>query len=234
MKRVGSLQVSTQTKTFDDEMQQAKLELGDYSEFYSHLAIHARRASRVALLACTVALIALVSAILAQLKPPILLRVQDGKIASLDRSGVELAETVAEQQPNQSEKLAFITSFLDRFVNVDPLTVKRNTTLALNQMTNTLRQRILAQLNEQRFVDQVHDNNVTATLAVKSAELVGGDPYTAVVFGQKRVTTLINGQEIKKELLVKYILRLAPVPRASANGWTGLEVADYKEEVLQP
>ncbi|PYU25962.1 MAG: hypothetical protein DMG32_11010 [Acidobacteria bacterium] len=152
MKRVGSLQVSTQTKTFDDEMQQAKLELGDYSEFYSHLAIHARRASRVALLACTVALIALVSAILAQLK----------------------------------------------------------------------------------LVDEVHDNNVTATLAVKSAELVGGDPYTAVVFGQKRVTTLINGQEIKKELLVKYVVRLAPVPRASANGWTGLEVADYKEEVLQP
>jgi hypothetical protein len=214
-------------------MQQAKLELGDYSEFYGHLAIQARRASRVALLACSVALIALISAILGQLKPPILLRVQDGKIASLNESGVETADTAAQQQPNESEKLAFISSFLDRFVNVDPVTVKRNTTLALNQMTSTLRQHILAQLNEQRFVDQVHDNNVTATLAVKSAELVSGDPYTAVVFGQKRITALTNGQESKKELLVKYVLRLAPVPRASANGWTGLEIADYKEEVLQ-
>jgi hypothetical protein len=214
-------------------MHQPKLELGDYSEFYSHLAIQARRASRVALLACSVALIALISAILGQLKPPILLRVQDGKIASLNGSGVEFADTAAQQQPNESEKLAFINSFLDRFVNVDPVTVKRNTTLALNQMTDTLRQHIVAQLNEQRFVDQVHDNNVTATLAVKSAELVSGDPYTAVVFGQKRITALINGQESKKELLVKYVLRLAPVPRASANGWTGLEVADYKEEVLQ-
>jgi hypothetical protein len=33
---------------------------------------------------------------------------------------------------------------------------------------------------------------------------------------------------------VKYTIRLAPVPRAVANGWTGLEIADYKEEVLQP
>jgi hypothetical protein len=180
-----------------------------------------------------VALVALISAILAQLKPPVLLRVQDGKVASLDGSGVEIAETAADEHPNESEKLAFISSFLDRFVNVDPVTVKRNTTLALNQMTNTLRQRILAQLNEQRFVDQVHENNITATLGVKSAELVSGDPYTAVVFGQKRITSLINGQESKKELLVKYVLRLAPVARASANGWTGLEVADYKEEVLQ-
>jgi hypothetical protein len=215
------------------EIQQVKLELGDYSEFYSHLAIQARRASRIALMACTVALIALTSSILAQFKPPVLLRVQDGKVSSLDGSGVELAETAAQQQPNESEKLAFISSFLDRFVNVDPITVKRNTTLALNQMTGTLRQQIVAQLNEQRFVDQVHDNNITATLAVKSAELVAGDPYTAVVFGQKRITALVNGQESKKELLVKYVLRLAPVPRSSANGWTGLQIADYKEEVLQ-
>jgi len=214
-------------------MQQAKLELGDYSEFYSHLAIQARRASRVALMACTVALVALTSAIFAQFKPPVLLRVQDGKVSSLDGSGVEAAETAAQQQPNESEKLAFISSFLDRFVNVDPISVKRNTTLALNQMTVTLRQQIVAQLNEQRFVDQVHDNSITATLAVKSSELVAGDPYTAVVFGQKRITAIINGQESKKELLVKYVLRLAPVPRSSANGWTGLQIADYKEEVLQ-
>jgi len=100
-------------------------------------------------------------------------------------------------------------------------------------MTNTLRQQILAQLNEQHYVDTIRDNNVTATVAVKSAELVNGDPYTAVVFGQKRLTTLINGQENKKELLVKYVIRLAPVPRATGNGWTGLQVADYKEEVLQ-
>jgi hypothetical protein len=219
--------------TLGDEMQQMKLEVGDYCEFYSHLAIQARRASRVALLACSVALVAMISAILAQLKPPILLRVQGGKVASLNGSGVELAETAARQQPDESEKLAFVSNFLDRFVNIDPVTVKRNTTLALNQMTTTLRQHVLAQLNEEHFVDTVRDNNVTATLALKSAELVSGDPYTAVVFGQKRITTLINAQENKKELLVKYMIRLAPVPRATGNGWTGLEVADYKEEVLQ-
>jgi type IV secretory pathway component VirB8 len=215
------------------ETQQLKFELGDYPEFYSHLAIQARRASRVALVACGVALIALLSAILAQLRPPILLRVQDGKVSVLNGSGVEVAQKAAQQQPDQSEKLAFVSDFLDHFVNIDPITVKRNTTLALNEMTKTLRQQILAQLNEQHYVDTVRDNNVTATLAVKSAELVSGDPYTAVVFGQKRLTTLINGQENKKELLVKYMIRLAPVPRAAGNGWSGLEVADYKEEVLQ-
>lgn len=215
------------------EIQQVKFELGDYPEFYSHLSIQARRASRVALVACGVALIAIVSAILAQLRPPILLRVQDGKVSALSDSGVEVAQTAAQQQPDESEKLAFVSGFLDHFVNIDPVTVKRNTTLALNEMTNTLRQQILVHLNEQHFVDAVHDNNVTATLAVKSAELVSGDPYTAVVFGQKRITTLINGQENKKELLVKYMIRLAPVSRAAGNGWSGLEVADYKEEVLQ-
>ena len=215
------------------ELQQAKFELGDYSEFYSHLAIQARRASRVALVACAVALVAIVSAILAQLRPPVLLRVQEGKVSALTGSGVTVAETAARQQPDESEKLAFISAFLNKFVNIDPVTVKRNTTLALNEMTTTLRQQILAQLNEQHYVDTVRDNNVTATLAVKSAELVTGDPYTAVVFGQKRLTTLINGQENKKELLVKYVIRLAPIPRAASNGWTGLQVADYKEEVLQ-
>lgn len=224
--------MSTETLT-SDQLQQTKFELGDYPEFYSHLALQSRRASRVALVACGVALIAIVSAILAQLRPPILLRVQDGKVSALSGSGVEVAQTAAQQQPDGSEKLAFVSGFLDRFVNIDPVTVKRNTTLALNQMTSTLRQQILAQLNEQHFVDTVRDNNVTATLAVKSAELVNGDPYTAVVFGQKRLTTLINGQENKKELLVKYVIRLAPVPRAASNGWSGLEVADYKEEVLQ-
>jgi hypothetical protein len=226
-------QMSDTTVIAGDEIRQAKLELGDYCEFYSHLAMQARRASRVALLACSVALVAMVSGILAQLRPPILLRVQDGNVSSLNGSGVEVAQTVAQQQPDDAEKLSFVSSFLDRFVNIDPVTVKRSTTMALNQMTNTLRQHILAQLNEEHFVDTVRDNNVTATLAVKSAELVSGDPYTAVVFGQKRITTLINGQENKKELLVKYMIRLAPVPRATSNGWSGLEVADYKEEVLQ-
>jgi len=216
-----------------DETQQTKLELGDYCEFYSHLAMQARRASRVALLACSVALVAMIAAILAQLRPPILLRVQDGNVSALSGSGVEVTQNAAQQQPDESEKLSFVSGFLDRFVNIDPVTVKRNTTLALNEMTTTLRQQILAQLNEQHFVDTVRDNNVTATLAVKSAELVNGDPYTAVVFGQKRLTTLINGQENKKELLVKYVIRLAPVPRAASNGWSGLQVADYKEEVLQ-
>ncbi len=225
--------MSEATSIGSDEMQQTRLELGDYCEFYSHLAMQARRASRVALLACSVALVAMISAVLAELKPPILLRVQDGKVSSLNGSGAELAQTAEQQQPDEAEKLSFVSTFLDRFVNIDPVTVKRNTAMALNQMTNTLRQHILAQLNEQHFVDTVRDNNVTATLGVKSAELVSGDPYTAVVFGQKRITTLINGQENKKELLVKYMVRLAPVPRASANGWSGLEVADYKEEVLQ-
>ena len=224
--------MSTDTLT-SDELHRAKSELGDYPEFYSHLAIQARRASRVALVACGVALIAIVSTILAQLRPPTLLRVQDGKVSALSGSGVQVAETAAQQQPDESEKLAFVSAFLDKFVNIDPVTVKRNTTLALNEMTTSLRQQILAQLNEQHYVDTVRDNNVTATLAVKSAELVTGDPYTAVVFGQKRLTTLINGQENKKELLVKYVIRLAPVPRTASNGWAGLQVADYKEEVLQ-
>ena len=224
--------MSTET-LISSELEQAKFELGDYPEFYSHLAIQARRASRVALVACGVALIAIVSAILAQLRPPILLRVQNGQVSALNASGIEVAQTAAQQQPDESEKLAFVSGFLDRFVNIDPVTVKRNTTLALNEMTSTLRQQILAQLNEQHFVDTVRDNNVTATLTVKSAELVNGDPYTAVVFGQKRLTTLINGQENKKELLVKYLIRLAPVARADGNGWSGLQIADYKEEVLQ-
>ncbi len=224
--------MSTDTLT-TNELRNARYELGDYAEFYSHLAIQARRASRVALVACGVALIAIVSAILAQLRPPILLRVQDGKVSALNSSGVEVAETAAQQQPDESEKLGFVSGFLDRFANIDPVTVKRNTTLALNQMTASLRQKVLADLNEQHFVDTVHENNVTATLSVRSAELVSGDPYTAVVFGQKRLTTLVNGQENKKELLVKYVIRLAPVPRAASNGWTGLQIADYKEEVLQ-
>ena len=101
-------------------------------------------------------------------------------------------------------------------------------------LKHSLRQQILTQLNQENFVDTVRENNVTSTLAVKSAELISGDPYTAIVFGRKRITTLINGQENEKSLLVKYTIRLAPVPRAAANGWAGLEIGDYKEEVLQP
>ena len=224
----------TTTPLAFEESQNTKLELGDYTEFYSHLAIQARRASRVALVACAVALVSIASAILAQLRPPILLRVQEGQVSSLDGSSVQVAETAAQQQPDSAEKLAFVNTFLNRFVNIDPLTVKRDTTLALNQMTYSLRQQILAQLNQENFVDTVRENNVTSTLAVKSAELVSGDPYTAIVFGRKRMTTLINGQENEKNLLVKYTIRLAPVPRTAANGWTGLEIGDYKEEVLQP
>ena len=223
----------TTTPRMLEESQKVKFELGDYTEFYSHLAIQTRRASRVALVACAVALISIAAVILAQLRPPILLRVQDGHVSSLDGSSVQAAETAAQQQPDSAEKLAFVNAFLNRFVNIDPLTVKRDTTLALNQMTYSLRQQILAQLNQENFVDTVRQNNVTSTLAVKSAELVSGDPYTAIVFGRKRITTLINGQENEKNLLVKYTIRLAPVPRAVANGWTGLEIADYKEEVLQ-
>ncbi len=225
--------MSTRALTSGREAKQAKLELGDYVEFYSHLAVQARRASRVALLAVSVALVAMVAAILAELRPPILLRVQEGQVVSLDGSGVEVAETATQRDPGEAERLAFVSSFLDKFVNIDPLSVKRNTTAALNRMTPTLRQHILAQLNQERFVDQVRANNVTATLAVKSAEVVPGDPYMVVVFGRKRVTSLINGQETKKEMLAKYLIRLAPVPRAAGNGWTGLEVADYQEEVLQ-
>lgn len=224
--------MATTTLTLD-ETEKAKSELGDYTEFYSHLAMQSRRASRVALVACGVALIAIVSAILAQLRPPILLRVQDGNVSSLEGSGIQVAENPAQQQPDNAEKLEFVTAFLNRFVNIDPLTVKRDTTLALNQMTYSLRQQTLAQLNQENFVDTVHENNLTSTLAIKSAELVSGDPYTAIVFGRKRMTTLINGQENEKNLLAKYTIRLAPVPRAAVNGWTGLEIADYKEEVLQ-
>src|SRR2546430_17409601 len=104
-----------------DQLQQAKFELGDYPEFYSHLAIQARRASRVALVACAVALIAIVSAILSQLRPPILLRVQDGRVSALNGSGVEVAGNAVQQQPDESEKLAFVSGFLDHFVDIDPV-----------------------------------------------------------------------------------------------------------------
>src|SRR5438445_8651491 len=99
-----------------EESQSAKLELGDYTEFYSHLAIQARRASRVALVACGVALISIASAILAQLRPPILLRVQDGRVSSLDGPSVQAAETAAQQQPDSAEKMAFVNAFFNRFV----------------------------------------------------------------------------------------------------------------------
>src|SRR5438128_6518009 len=118
--------MTTAPFTFE-ESQKAKSELGDYTEFYSHLAIQARRASRVALVACGVALIAIVSAILAQLRPPILLRVQDGRVSALTDSGVAVAQTAAQQRPEESEKLAFVSGFLDRFVNIDPVTVERHT-----------------------------------------------------------------------------------------------------------
>lgn len=225
--------MTTTPLTFE-QSQKAKFELGDYTEFYSHLAVQARRASRVSLVACGVALVAIVSAILAQLRPPILLRVQDGQVSSLEGSSVQVAETATQQQPDNAEKLAFVSTFLNRFVNIDPLTVKRDTTLALNQMTYTLRQQTLTQLNQENFVDTMRENNVTSTLAIKSAELISGDPYMIIVFGRKRMTTLINGQESEKNLLVKYTVRLAPVPRTAANGWAGLQIADYKEEVLQP
>src|SRR6185437_13122644 len=94
-----------------DELHETKFQIGDYPEFYSHLAIQARRASRVALVACGVALIAIASAILAQLRPPILLRVQDGKFSALTGSGVEVAASAAQQQPDDSEKLAFVSGF---------------------------------------------------------------------------------------------------------------------------
>src|SRR5690348_11826296 len=96
-----------------DETEKAKSELGDYTEFYSHLAMQSRRASRVAMVACGVALIAIVSAILAQLRPPILLRVQDGKVSSLEGSGIQVAENPAQQQPDNAEKLEFVTAFLN-------------------------------------------------------------------------------------------------------------------------
>ena len=117
----------TTTPRMLEESQKVKFELGDYTEFYSHLAIQARRASRVALVACAVALISIAAVILAQLRPPILLRVQDGHVSSLDGSSVQAAETAAQQQPDSAEKLAFVNAFLNRFVNIDPLTVKRDT-----------------------------------------------------------------------------------------------------------
>ncbi|HEX5483796.1 MAG TPA: hypothetical protein VFZ08_14325 [Terriglobia bacterium] len=216
----------------EHEADQAGVRGGDYVEFYSHLAIQARRASRVALFACAVALAAIIVAIAGEMKPPIVLRVQKGKVVSLAGSGVEVPTTVTSREPSQDEKLAFVASFLEKFVDVDPLSVKRNTTEALNMMTGTLRERLLRKLNEERYVDQIRDDDVTATLRVKSAEGVPGDPYTVVVLGEKRMTSLVNGEETQKELLAKYTIRLAPVPRAASNQWTGLEIADYKEEVL--
>src|SRR5438067_1057148 len=103
------IDMSTVDTLTSDGLHEAKFQLGDYPEFYSHLAIQARRASRVALVACGVALIAIVSAILAQLRPPILLRVQDGKVSALTGSGVEVAASASQQQPDESEKLAFVS-----------------------------------------------------------------------------------------------------------------------------
>src|SRR5260370_40829449 len=106
-----------------EQSQNAKFELGDYTEFYSHLAIQARRASRVALVACAVALISIASAILAQLRPPILLRAQDGKVSSLDGSGVRVAEPATQQQPDNAGKLAYVNTLRSRMSIIRPLTV---------------------------------------------------------------------------------------------------------------
>src|SRR5438132_11377006 len=88
-----------------DEMQQTKLELGDYCDFYSHLGVQARRASRVALLACSVAMVAMISAMLAQLRPPTLRRVQDGQVFSLRGSGLELDESDVAPHSEGAEEL---------------------------------------------------------------------------------------------------------------------------------
>ena len=43
----------------------------------------------------------------------------------------------------------------------------------------------------------------------------------------------VESHRRNKNAKVKYVIRLAPVARSAANEWSGLEIADYKEEVLQ-
>ena len=60
-------------------------------------------------------------------------------------------QAAQQQRPDESEKLTFVSGFLDHFVNVSPVTVEPESTLALNEMTNTLRQQVLVHLNQQHF-----------------------------------------------------------------------------------
>jgi len=97
-----------------------------YTSSYSHLAMQARRASRVALVACACGTDLHRLSDSRTTAASILLRVQDGKVSSLDGSGSRSPDS-ASKQPDNAEKLSFVNTFLSRFVNIDPLTVKRDT-----------------------------------------------------------------------------------------------------------
>jgi hypothetical protein len=206
-----------------------------FYEMDGALRAYAHRSVVLAVLMGTVALIAVTGFLFARMEPPTVIRIGTSGEATVisplqnARSHILpalLLSKSAAASPDEYEKEAFVSSFLNRYLNYDAHTLAENWADAINQMTMNLRRAALADLENNDTVGKLEQEQASSTFKLNHIEEDKFEPLVYTAFGVRTVRTLNHGQESIDRLVEEYHLRLVSVDRSARNP-SGLLVGDY-------
>jgi hypothetical protein len=210
-----------------------------YSRYYEHdgaLRAYANRAMVLAFLSAGVALIAVGLAAYVRLQPPTVIRVDgNGNAANLGKapSTVSVSQTVAEADPTDLEKYAFVKSFLDHYETFAPSTINRNWADALNMMTSNLRHQAVVNLRKENRVGNVEDGQMRCEFSLRRLEPSQEDPLTYEAFGVKEVHKVgEDHSETTQKIVSEFHIRLV-ADRRSRDNPSGLLIGEFWEQPIE-
>jgi len=218
-------------------MSSTNFSLRDAPKFYEMdgaLRAYSNRAIVLAVGAVLVAIVSMIALLVVRMQPPTVIRVlPSGEATVVSPTGTvkatvmgdSLKNVVASEAPNEFEKVAYVRTFLERYLNYDKHTLSHNWSAALNMMTTNLRHTALLELQKNDTVGKLQDDQARSEFKLSNIEQTA-DPLTYNAFGVRTIHRMDKKAETVEQVVEAYRVRLASSERSAKNP-TGLLIGEY-------
>jgi hypothetical protein len=218
-----------------------KNETPKFYEMDGALRAYSNRSMVLAGVMGLVALIAVAGFLFVRMEPPTVIRIgangQASVVSPILKAKSRIFPALFADKPGAAtadkyEREAFITDFLNRYLNYDSYTLSQNWAEALNHMTENLRRQALADLEKNDAVGKLEQTQASSTLRLSHIEQSKTEPLVYTAFGVRTVRTVSSQQESIDQLVEEYHLRLVNVDRSAENP-SGLLVGEYWSKQIE-
>jgi hypothetical protein len=215
-----------------------------YYEFDGAIRAQSNRSFLLAGVSALIAVIAIGFAMWVRLQPPTVIyvdkagkasTVSPASMASPDAASTPVkVATATNAPPTEIEKRAVVRDFLNTYLNYSPATVKERFSTAMNMMTATLSDDVMADIKSKNVIKNMVTRRVTSEFRLTQIESDPEVPNLYTVFGEKtiRFVTQPNGKEQTDSMIGRYKVRLTEVERTEFLP-SGLLIAEFGETQIE-
>jgi hypothetical protein len=179
-----------------------------------------------------IALVAIGFAILVRIQPPTVIRIGpngDSTVLGQPAKGAPVNASVPGSDTFLNQ--AFVTKFLEGYLNYTPATVEERWRASLNMMVRRSRDAVMKKMTADNSLGKVDEEQIQSVFHLREINPVPGEPLSFLAYGVKDVSHFKDGAETTDHFVNEYRIHLVTDHRSKANS-DGLWIADYNERPI--